>query len=100
MATMTPPHAVLVGLCDKYLAGLMDFEVTLLEVANLVEGFETSFGMELLTTVHWVMAHEGARDEDVVAAVHGWNPRKRMFEDEQIQLAVERLRDEGWLAQA
>lgn len=69
-------------------------------VAKLVEGFETSFGMELLATVHWVMAHEGARDEDVVAADHGWNPRKRMFEGEQIQLAMKRLRDEGWLAQA
>lgn len=69
-------------------------------VAKLVEGFETSFGMELLATVHWVMAHEGACDDGVVAAVHGWNPRKRMFNDEQIQLAGQRLRDGGWLARA
>jgi len=28
-------------------------------VADLVEGFETSFGMELLATVHWVSTREG-----------------------------------------
>jgi hypothetical protein len=29
-------------------------------VARLIEGFETSFGMELLATVHWVATREGA----------------------------------------
>jgi O-acetyl-ADP-ribose deacetylase (regulator of RNase III) len=180
---MTPGRAVLVGLFETYLAGLMDPEVTLLEVhklmyfaqeagqplrldytkghygpyaenlrhvlhaiegymlsgygdggdapskvltlvpgigeeartfldghpevherfsrvAKLVEGFETSFGMELLATVHWVMTREGAGEEDVVAAVHRWGPRKRMFAEDQIRLAAKRLHDEGWLAQA
>lgn len=69
-------------------------------VADLVEGFETSFGMELLATIHWVMTREGARDQGVVDAVHGWNPRKRMFTDEQIRIAAKRLSDKGWLAQA
>jgi O-acetyl-ADP-ribose deacetylase (regulator of RNase III) len=29
-------------------------------VVDLIEGFETPFGMELLSTVHWVAAREGA----------------------------------------
>lgn len=180
---MTPGRAVLVGLFETYLAGLMDPEVTLLEVhklmyfaqeagqplrleyakgpfgpyaenlrhvllaiegymlsgygdggdapskvltlvpgitadarafledhpearerfarvTKLVEGFETSFGMELLATVHWVMTREGADDENLVSAVHGWGARKRMFAPEQIELAAQRLHDEGWLAHA
>jgi O-acetyl-ADP-ribose deacetylase (regulator of RNase III) len=69
-------------------------------VSKLVEGFETPFGMELLATVHWVMAHEGAQGQMVVDAVHAWSPRKRMFTDQQILLAAERLSAEGWAAGA
>lgn len=50
------------------------------QVANLVEGFETSFGMELLTTVHWVATREGAVIVDqAIEKTHLWNDRKRMF---------------------
>ncbi|HEX4078027.1 MAG TPA: hypothetical protein VHX61_04015 [Rhizomicrobium sp.] len=31
-------------------------------VSDLVQGFETSFGLELLSTVHWVATREHARD--------------------------------------
>src|ERR1700733_13877962 len=30
-------------------------------VRDLIEGFETPYGMELLATVHWVVTREGAR---------------------------------------
>jgi len=86
----TDAHALL----EKNPATLERFE----RVSRLVEGFETSFGMELLATVHWVMAHEGARSPAVVDAVHTWNSRKQMFTEQQILLAVQRLGDEGWLA--
>lgn len=69
-------------------------------VAKLVQGFETSFGMELLATVHWVLVHEGAGNQGIVEAVHRWSPRKHMFTDEQIRLAAKRLGEKGWLAQA
>lgn len=69
-------------------------------VAELVEGFETSFGMELLATVHWVLTHESTGDRNVVEAVHSWSPRKRMFTPEQIDLAADRLESKGWLAGA
>lgn len=70
-------------------------------VARLVEGFETPFGLELLTTVHWVATREKARNRDEIErATYAWSERKRQFTPAQIDLAVERLRSEGWLASA
>lgn len=67
-------------------------------VARLVEGFETPFGMELLATVHWVVAEEGvAGEESVAEATYAWGPTKRQFSRGQIQTAIDRLRAEGWL---
>lgn len=68
-------------------------------VARLVEGFETPFGLELLATVHWVVTQEGTRElTDLADRVHGWNTRKRQFTLEQIELAVQRLRSQGWVS--
>jgi hypothetical protein len=66
-------------------------------VTDLVEGFETPFGMELLASVHWV-AVPGSHDLDaVVGAVHRWSERKRQFTRHHIALAHQRLEDRGWL---
>ena len=67
-------------------------------VAKLVEGFESPFGLELLSTVHWVITRGGATRESVVEMVHGWNERKRLMNDRQIHLALGRLESQGWLA--
>ncbi len=65
-------------------------------VANLIKGFETTFGMELLSTVHWVATHEQATTpESAVTQVHAWNPRKKMFTPNHIYLAWERLHKTG-----
>jgi len=69
--------------------------------AALVEGFETAYGLELLATVHWVTTQEGAASvPEIAETVHRWNTRKRQFTTDQISLAAERLRDQGWLAEA
>ncbi len=66
-------------------------------VAKLVDGFETSFGLELLATVHWVMQEQGASDlQAIERATHAWGPRKQQFTPAQIQLAAERLRTLAW----
>ena len=66
-------------------------------VADLVDGFESAFGLELLSTVHWVLVHDApaARDE-LVTLTYAWNERKRRFSPRQIGLAVEVLTDKGW----
>jgi hypothetical protein len=70
-------------------------------VADLVEGFETPFGLELLSTVHWVATHENAATStDAIAKVQDWNDRKKHFSERQIGLAFDTLRSKGWLAAA
>lgn len=67
-------------------------------VTRLIEGFESPYGLELLSTVHWVLAHEGARQLDEVAErVYAWNPRKRQFTNRQINIAASRLLEQGWI---
>ncbi|HRQ64415.1 MAG TPA: macro domain-containing protein [Xanthomonadaceae bacterium] len=66
-------------------------------VATLVEGFESPFGLELLSTVYWVMRHESVDTlPDVVARTYAWNERKRQFTARQIGIAAEVLIRQGW----
>lgn len=70
-------------------------------VAALIEGFETPFGMELLSTVHWVAVHDGAISvEQAVEKTYAWNARKRMFKEEHIRIAWDVLCRHGWLRSA
>ena len=67
-------------------------------VADLVEGFETPFGLELLSTVHWVISKMGALSlDEVVEKTHNWNERKRRFGREQIELALNVLAKKQWI---
>lgn len=68
-------------------------------VSALVEGFESPFGLELLSTAHWVATHETASDLDnVVAQIYAWSDRKKQFSSRQIGLAFDVLSRKGWLA--
>lgn len=70
-------------------------------VSNLVQGFETPFGLELLATVHWVVTRESAGTADlVVTHVHAWADHKKRFTERQIGLAFDALQKEGWLQAA
>ena len=69
------------------------------QVVNLVEGFETSFGMGLLATVHWVAIREdGVTVHQAIEKTYMWNDRKRMFAPTQIRIAWETLQRKGWLS--
>jgi O-acetyl-ADP-ribose deacetylase (regulator of RNase III) len=69
-------------------------------VAQLIRGFETPYGMELLGTVHWVGARDpnAAHDSEVaVKAVHDWSERKRdKFSAHDIRIAWKKLKAQGW----
>ena len=70
-------------------------------VADLVEGFESPFGLELLATVHWVATREGAAsDQESIARTYEWGSRKRRFRPHQIALARRVLSEQGWLQPA
>lgn len=67
-------------------------------VADLVGGFESPFGLELLSTVYWVIKHEATKSvDDIIDKVYVWNPRKQQFTPRQIQLTVDVLVNKGWI---
>ena len=70
----------------------------LVRVSELVDGFESSFGLELLSTVHWVAAEDTARtDDEIIVHAYAWGPHKRQFSERQMRLALKVLRDKGWI---
>lgn len=70
-------------------------------VADLVDGFETPYGLELLATVHWVAKHEGANTHDeAFEYVRNWNERKKAFTLRQVTIAFDTLKAKGWLSVA
>lgn len=75
------------------------------QVVDLIEGFETPYGMELLATLHWVAHHPsgGAKEpaasiEDACERVRTWNDRKaRLLKPEHVTAAWQQLENAGWL---
>jgi len=68
------------------------------KVASLVEGFESAFGLELLSTVHWILKNESSRTiNEVVRHMYNWNEQKRKFTPRQIALAVNVLISKHWV---
>lgn len=83
---------------DEFLARSQDARTRLNKVVDLIKGFETPYGMELLSTVHWVAVQEDASSpEQATMKAYAWSGRKRMFSQEHIQLAWRVLERDGWL---
>lgn len=68
-------------------------------VGALVDGFETPFGLELLSTVHRVATNDesATAEGDVIARVHAWNERKKQFTSRHIGIALNVLANKGWI---
>lgn len=70
-------------------------------LGELIEGYETPYGMELLASVHWVGTHSeppAGCAEEAVDAVRRWTPRKaKTFAADHIRQAWDRLSRLGWL---
>jgi O-acetyl-ADP-ribose deacetylase (regulator of RNase III) len=70
-------------------------------VAQLIRGFESPYGLELLATVHWAHTHDkkNASLEKIVESVCEWSPRKRkLLRRDHLELAYHRLEQFNWLA--
>jgi O-acetyl-ADP-ribose deacetylase (regulator of RNase III) len=87
---------------EVFLASEKQTQDRLARVTELIEGYETPYGLELLSTVHWVVVHDRVaggqtNPSAVVAAVHAWNDHKRRtFTPPRVTRAWERLKSEGW----
>ena len=67
----------------------------------LIDGFQTPYGMELLSTVHWVATHEGGVDSPDAAlqAIGKWSARKKkMMQTTHVRAAWDRLAQQGWMS--
>jgi O-acetyl-ADP-ribose deacetylase (regulator of RNase III) len=86
---------------DDFLTDHRESVSRLTRVAELIQGFETPYGMELLSTVHWVCTRSVPNATTAIVAVQfvqDWNERKReMFRPEHIRVAYERLRELSWI---
>ena len=69
-------------------------------IASLIDGFQSSYGMELLASVHWVATNDSSVNspEAATVAVHNWNPRKKQLMTQQhVNVAWSRLQSQGWI---
>ena len=70
-------------------------------VAALIDGFETPMGLELLSTVHWVIREKSSVEnfDAILRGVHEWNDRKKNFFPEPlVRVAFNRLSEQGWIS--
>lgn len=69
-------------------------------VGGLIEGFEDPYGLELLSSLHFMMQQRPQTRTDpdaAVAAVHAWNTGKRdRLKGEHLRKAWERLKQQRW----
>lgn len=89
---------------DQFLADKPLSVKRLERVADLIRGFETPYGMELISSTHWVAVHldlPAGDESSAVEAIQSWNDRKRqMFKSEHIQIAWKILLQKGWIEHA
>lgn len=70
------------------------------KVEQLIDGFQSPYGMELLATVYWVARNEpyAQNHTEALRAVRAWNERKReLMQPAHVEIAWNRLVDEGWI---
>ncbi len=88
---------------EEYIKSHPDTQSRFDKVVKLIEGFETPYGMELLSTVHWVATREtAAAKKDYKIAldeIRKWNTRKaKIMQPAHIEAAWTRLKEQGWFA--
>lgn len=92
------PNAV--EAAEAFLAQDAEAQADLERVKQLIYGYETPYGMELLATVHWVM--DALQTDDlaqITTAVQRWNNRKReRYQPFHIEKARGRLLKTGFVS--
>lgn len=102
--TSAEPISVVAGAeeeAEGVLADHPELQHRIDRVLDLTDGFESAYGMELLSTVHWLVHETGVPADDpapVAAHVADWSPRKRrLFGPDHVAAAWHQLRDHEWL---
>lgn len=87
------------AVADEYLSSNDVAERTIERLGKLVQGYESPYGLELLSSVHWLAHHENCYPlERVITEMNSWNENKRnIFSGDTIRVAYERLLEDGLL---
>lgn len=84
----------------ELLATSHEFSEQIDRVAELVRGFETPYGLELLATTHWAAKDTDASLASVLAYVRSWNTRKgEIFTETHVIKALRRLSEFNFVSE-
>ena len=79
------------------------------KVNEIIEGFETPLGMELLATVHWIASRNHVQDSDeIMKGINDWEPsrpewnkrKSSLMTKSHVQAALQQLQLHAWLSEA
>src|SRR5699024_2343064 len=65
---------------EKFLENEEDSMERLEKVKKVIHGFETPYGMELLSTIHWIVNENPEKSRDLsftIEQIQRWNARKK-----------------------
>lgn len=70
------------------------------KLSLLIDGYESPYGMELLSSVHFLSTSEGIRTQpEMSEALEAWNDHKReSFPKAAVTAALNRLKDDGFVS--
>ncbi len=79
----------------EYLANNEEETQRLQKMSRIIKGFENPYGVELLSTVHWILkTSQPATEEELIMEVQNWNERKKqLFPSKHIKKAYRHLKE-------
>jgi len=86
------------GEAKKYLStSNVEINSRFQRVTDLFDGYQSPYGVELLSTVHWVIKNEGATTpQKAYQAIQQWNQRKKeLMNFQHVEAAWNRLQHNG-----
>lgn len=87
---------------DEYISNHPETGARIDSVLGEIEGFESTYGLELLATVHWIMTHDATAMASSGAAhegVHRWSQRKSsLFTPQHVKTAWRAVHERGLAA--
>lgn len=87
-------HPVLLEEVKVLIRNDPDAAERLYSVSQMIEGFETLYGMELLSTIRWLLKkHDGASSvDDATTHLQNWSRRKAgLFKPSHVEVTFARL---------
>jgi hypothetical protein len=88
------------AVADEFLSGSeQQSDLVIDRLSKLIQGYESPYGLELISSVHWLAHHEGHYPvEKIIEEMLSWTEDKRnTFSADAITLAYERLKTDGLL---